>query len=413
MTSVEQLERDLAAWFAETAAPGAREAAEDVLLETRGTRQRRRWTFLPFLRRPMDPPLFGWASGAASWRRVALVVVILGLVLLAAAAVFVGGPRPLPAPFGAAANGLVAYEKAGDIFVVDPATAERRLLVGGPAIDRFPRWSLDGTRLAFVRGPDESQDLVIVDASGGVRLVSKAHLVRTDPDGIAWAPDGRSIVVIGESGLQLIDTRSGEASRPVVGHWGLEAHWRPPDGRELLFIGGPTAHPALFLYSLASGAATQVPGTTVDVVDGMSDPIRPVGWTPDGRRFVYHRATDRAGGHETVVVDVESGREVVLDLAYGRISNDGTRVVGVATDGDAEWLCVAPVDGGPCRRIDGSTGYVDRTGFASWQWAPDDTAIRSWRGAEGSAVLLDPNGGPPQSPDWVAEGLESWQRRAH
>lgn len=413
MTTVEQLERDLAAWFGETAAPGARDAAEDVLLETRAIRQRPRWTFLPFLRRPMDPPLFGWAGGVASRRRVALVVVILALLALAATAALVGSRPRLPPPFGSAGNGLVAYEKGGDIFVVDPATSERRTLLGGPEMDRYPRWSLDGTRLAFIRGPDDDQQLVVVDASGVVQLVSTAYLAHTDPDGIAWAPDGRTVALVTGTGLRLIDTRSGQATIPAVPYLWLEAHWRPPDGRELLFVGGPERQPRLIRYSLDDGAIREVPGTSLTVVDGMEDPIRPVGWTPEGRRFVYHRATDPGGGHETVVVDVETGDQVVLDLAFGRISNDGTRLVGVARDGDREWLCVAPVDGGPCEPIAASIDLVDATGWASWQWAPDDTRIRSRPGPEGPAVLIDPDGGGSEWPSWAAEGAESWQRRAH
>jgi Tol biopolymer transport system component len=332
---------------------------------------------------------------------------------LAATVAFVGSRRPLPPPFGRAENGLVAYEKGGDIFVVDPATGERRGVALGPQLDRYPRWSLDGTRLAFVRGPEDDEQLVVVDAAGTVEAMSSSRLARIDPDGIAWSPDGGTIALVADTGVQLFDTRSGRTTRPPIPHLGLEVHWRPPDGRELLFVGGPTRQPRLTRYSLDDGAVTDVPGTAVNVAVGDDFQIRPVGWTPDGRRFVFHRFGQRPAGPETIVVDVETGDKVLLDLAFGRLSNDGTRVVGVATDSEREWLCVAPIDGGPCQPIEGSSELIDRTGFASWQWAPDDSVIRSDLGRDGPAVLLDPNGGEPQRPSWAAEGAESWQRRAH
>lgn len=412
MITLEQLDRDIAGWFAEVPAPRDPELVEDILLETRDMRQRPAWTFVPFLPRPMNRSLRARLAAALPARRLAILVVVAGLLALAVAAAIVGSQPSLPPPFGQAGNGLVAYEKGGDILVVDPATGQRRLLVGGPELDHFPRWSLDGERLAFIRGERHDEALVVVDAAGVVQSVSTSHLSGTDPDGIAWAPDGRTIAVVSETGLQLFDTRTGLATRPPVPHLGLEVHWRPPDGRELLFVGGPAQQPRLVRYSLEDGTVAEVPGTAVDVADDESFGLRPVGWTPDGRRFAYHRVSPSGRDDVTVVVDVETGDEVVLDVGYGRLSNDGTRVVGVATDGLHEWLCVAPTAGGPCQPIAGSPELVDATGFASWQWAPDDSVIRSG-GPDGRAVLLDPNGGEPQRPAWAAEGAESWQRRAH
>jgi dipeptidyl aminopeptidase/acylaminoacyl peptidase len=408
--TTEQLERDLSAWFVETAGRGTPEFAEDILLETSGIRQRPRWTFVPLMPRPMDRSLRRGVTGLAPGRRLALVAVVVGLLVLGASAVWVASQPRLPAPFGPAANGLVAYEKGGDIFVVDPATGERSGLVIGPEVDRDPRWSLDGTRLAFLRWPLTGGALVIVDASGVVQSVSSGMLPDADPDSIAWAPDGRSVVVAarfaGEPAIFLIDAFTGQSTVLPVPYRMLEAYWRPPEGRELLFMGGEGPGLALYRYSLAGGAITEVPGTRSD------DEIRPIGWTPDGRRFAYSRSGDRNGGVETAVVDVETGDEVVLDVAYGRISNDGTRIVGMAWGGPNLGLCVAPVDGGPCESIGGDPGLVDPWGWASFQWAPDDTSIRSRPGSEGPAVLFDPDGREVEWPSWAAEGADSWQRRA-
>jgi hypothetical protein len=414
MITVEQLERDLTEWFAETAAPGTPEFAENVVLETAGIRQRSRWTFIPLLPRPMAPTLPGLA-GRVPPRRVAIVLAIVGLALLAVSAVWVGSQPSLPPPFGAASNGLVAYEKGGDIFVVDPATGERRGLVLGPERDVYPRWSLDGTRLAFLRGPEERQRLVVVDAAGTVQSEPGGDAFRSvDPDSIAWAPDGRTVLVTSSGRIHLVDAVTARATALPVAYWGLDAHWRPPDGRELLFVGGSAQSPALFRYAVADGQVTEVPGTKVTIPASEVFWFRPIGWTADGSRFAYHRKSATRDGFETRVLNVDTGDALVLDVAFGRISNDGTRILGVATDGDpaAQPLCVAPVDGGPCERIAGSVQLVDLLGSASFQWAPDDTWIRSQSDPAGPATLLSPVGAPPQQPAWAAEGAESWQRRA-
>lgn len=420
MTTIEQLERDLTGWFAETAGSGAPDFADEILLETTSIRQRPRWTFIPGLPRPMGPSIGGGLARLAVPRtRVVLVLVLLGLLLLAASAIWAGsGPR-LPPPFGVAANGLVAYGKGGDIFVVDPATGDRRGLVLGPERDVYPRWSLDGTRVAFLRGTDTERRLVVVDASGAVVSSSVGDaFADVDPDGIAWAPDGRSILLIAatasataDRAIHLVDALSGRVTTLPIDRWELEAYWRPPDGRELLFVAGPAGSPALFRYSVADGRLTEVPGTRARTAPDAGLPLRPIGWTADGARFAYHRES-ASGLLETIAVNVETGETVSLDLAFGRIANDGTRIVGIATDGEREWLCVAPTGGGPCARIEGDVDLVDRTGSASFQWAPDDTVIRAHLGDGLPAVLLSPTGGSVERPAWAAEGAESWQRRA-
>jgi hypothetical protein len=54
-----------------------------------------------------------------------LLALAVGLVIVA------GSQRHVPAPFGPAANGSVAYEAGGDIFTADPVTGVAKALVTG------------------------------------------------------------------------------------------------------------------------------------------------------------------------------------------------------------------------------------------------------------------------------------------
>ena len=415
MNPTDQLARDLTDWFAETAAPSQPDDVDDILRATAGIRQRPRWSFLPLLPRPMRRPIVGLPAVSAAPLRVVLVLFLIGLLLVGLAMVFGGSPPRVPPPFGAAANGLVAYEKGGDIFTADPETGVRRAVSIGPELDHDPRWSLDGRWVAFLRGSNPDH-LVVADRDGTVRMITTDLLVSVDSDTIAWSPDGRTIALAagpdGSRTIYLVDAVDGRVTVLSVDYWGLEVLWRPPDGRELLFIGGNYGHNAFFRYSLDDGTVTEVAGSSV-VAPNVDDPaaIRPIGWTPDGARFAYHRVTPTLRGSETAVVDLRTGEEVVLPLGFGRISNGGGRIVGFDTDGPREWLCVASTMGGACNPIQGVPAEVDGGGFASFQWAPDDQWIKV-ETELGGVALLDPNGGPMRQPEWGVDGAASWQRRA-
>ena len=187
------------------------------------------------------------------WRTIGLLVA-LALLLAATAAVYLGSQQRLPAPFGPAANGLGAYESNGNIFTVDPITGIRRAIATDPSTDHDPRWSLDGARLVFLRKAgvgDQGDVLVVTDAAGEVITTSQGGpFFGIDTDAIAWSPDRTMIAVVGSRQIHLVDALDGAVTTLQVDYLGQEVLWRPPDGRQLMFLGGQEANPGLFLYSL-------------------------------------------------------------------------------------------------------------------------------------------------------------------
>ncbi len=113
-------------------------------------RQRPAWTF-PERWLPMADITSSRAfAPAPPWRLIAVALVVIAM--LVAALVYVGAQeRRVPAPFGPAANGLIPYDKGGDIYVGDPVAGTSRLVVGGPERDTSPGYSPDGTLIAFFR----------------------------------------------------------------------------------------------------------------------------------------------------------------------------------------------------------------------------------------------------------------------
>ena len=110
------------------------------------------------------------------------------------------------------------------IFLLDPASGEARLLTDGNSRNGVVQWSPDGKRIAFqsTRRNGRSNDVWVMDVADP----STARLVLESPDGSWWGPadwsdDGRKLLVtqyvsINDSRIHLLDLESGE-SRMIAG----------------------------------------------------------------------------------------------------------------------------------------------------------------------------------------------------
>jgi Tol biopolymer transport system component len=405
MSTADRLERELTAWFVDTAAQRPPDYRDDIFWLTEHTSQRSRWTSLERWL-PVNVVTFPRRRFAPfPWRTFGLVA---SLVLLVTAVAWYVGSRPrLPAPFGLAANGLVAYAQNGDIFTVDPMTGARQAITSGRDEDREPRFSLDGTRIAFIRASGETDILAIVDLDRlDQGVVTTEALGGVDTDTVAWSQGGRWLSVAGARGLFIVDAKDGRLTRLNVPFLGHDVHWRPPDGRELMFLGGPSNAPGLLSVRIDDGAVTQLVGPVEP-----GGVLRPSGWTPDGNHILYTSEEAEGGPPRTHVVDVSTGEEVVLDVGYAHVSNRGDRILALAASGTQ--MCVADIRGGPCAPIGRpEQAYLGYNAYGV-TWAPDDEWVLVRPDADlGSGVIVDPDGSATDQPSWLADGGESWQRVA-
>lgn len=395
-----RLEQDLTDWLRETAVPNMPDYADDILAETSRTRQRRPWTFvgrwLPLGSVGRSVPF----AGHGILRGVALLVV-LGLILVAVAT-FVGGRRTVPPPFGLAGNGLLAHELDGRIQLVHPETLATVSVLNSGFPDHDPRWSPDGTRLAFVREVSDGQVVVVADTTGRVLAISDGF-EDLDPDAIAWSPDGRQIAIGAARGLDrgiyLVDAVTGTLRGLALAYDSFEPYWRPPDGRQLMFhVGG--SQPGLHLFTVAEGTVERLPS------DAAGEKLRPLGWMPTGNTFIYQQAVGSA--QEWVyVADVETRTVTRLDVAWGHVSNDGTKVAGLD---DRDRLCVLTISGGQCRTIPDVRGWIASTS-AALTWSPDDRWIAIFASDTRSMWLVDATGATA-SRRFPSSGTPTWQRIA-
>ncbi len=142
-------------------------------------------------------------------------------------------------------NGKIAFSYLGDLWIVnDDGSEVRRLTVHG-ARDVYPRFSPDGTRIAFSSNRDGNYDVFVVPAAGGKPRQLTFH---TADDTVAgWSPDGRRIVFVSSRNKGVFPSVStlfeisaeGGMEESIPGDWGSSASYSP-DGSKLAF----TRHPS-------------------------------------------------------------------------------------------------------------------------------------------------------------------------
>jgi len=245
-----------------------------------------------------------------------------------------------------------------EIYVMAADGSQPRNLTGDPGDDTEPRWSPDGSHIAFLSTRTGTSDLHVMVADGnGATALSDGEARQA-----AWSPDGSTIMFAsGRSGTAELYSVLVDGSLPparVTLGGGAAPAWSP-DGHRIAFERG-----GMIVVAYADGSIPSVITTGND--------SRP-SWSPDGSRIAYTHAktvqlaniriVDVVGGEPIDVTPVSS-----LD-SHPAWSPDGTRVAFLRGDDAGPSVYVANVDG---------TGVEPVTTVGHAQppaWTLDGTAI--------------------------------------
>jgi Tol biopolymer transport system component len=408
MDRARRIERSLPGLFDELAEARTPDYLEAAIERASSRPQRPSWTF-PARWLPMDLATTRVPSTRMPWRQLA-VLALIALLLAAALALYVGSRPHLPAPYGIARNGAVTFvTPSGDIAIADPTTSDVNVIVGGPENDHYPTFSLDGTRVAFLRTAARSGEtkVMIVDLRDH-RLVEVAD-VRSPAGLLQWSPDGSLLTVESHGELWIAPTDGSGARKLDLGMVIQdEVDWRPPDGSELVFRGVRDGRAGLFMVGRdGSGLRPITP------LDGKIYDYLWLTWSPDGKQLAYHKFPAREVHVMDMAAQVDRTIEgdVGVGMMFPRWSPDGTRL-SVMT-----WLDEAPFVQVGVVPVNDPTPHVTLTGPRFLQgiqhdWSPDGTIIFAAEWGSSQPWLLDPDGGAAKEPAWDATFPDwiEWQR---
>ncbi len=402
---------------------------DDLLQQTARTRQRPAWSFLerwlPLVDITRQPVL----APRLPWRVIGVGLAVLAL-LLALVATLVAGNRPsLPTPFGPARNGLVAYAASDGIFTVDAVTGDSTAIVNGTG-DTDPRWSRDGTRLAFRRQDGLSTSLLYVVKADGSDLTQVTPQPLPAIESYTFSPDGKQILISASPDAFthiLIAATDGSGVRQVdLPARATVAAWRPPNGSEILFMDEGTDQGGNDSGIYAVNAHD---GTVRTILAGADAAGRARGhpaWSPDGSLISFGEWMGLNGiDVQTHVIAADGTGDRVLPIpkdavwqAPGSWSNDGTRLFAIrgytGDSGQARPVAVPVTGSGTGIEIPYPGGGIGAGNVSDWEWAPDDTSILGTPtddiGRTLPQLLLDPVAGTSRTAPWGSVSQPSWQR---
>ena len=181
---------------------------------------------------------------------------------------------------------------SADLWVLDPDGGRQARLTTMEGDESSPRWSSDGTRVAFTATKDGgATDIYVVDADGrNLRQVTDTRHCEDNP---SWSPDGNQLVVASATDCAneltaalVVMGSDGSNPEQIVRAPALWPDWSP-DGRRIVYTGpNEAADDTRIWISRADGSHA----TPLDL-QGINSPSEP-SWSPDGTKIAFVSPTD-------------------------------------------------------------------------------------------------------------------------
>jgi TolB protein len=250
-----------------------------------------------------------------------------------------------------------------EVYVVGMDGQELRKVTDNRSYNLFPRWSADGSWLAYTSFRTGSPAIYLRNVATGVEKVIVRSGEAKAPG--AFSPDGEwlyySVSVDGNSDIRRVRVVGG-ATEKVVGGWGLEVSpTLSPDGHRVAFVSDRTGSPQVYVKTVGSA-------DEVRISHGAGYATSP-SWSPAGDRIAY---TARAEGHfaiYTVAPDGSDVRQIVSapdgDCEDPSFAPDGRYLVYTFRKRDYSGLKIISLDGQRERTLVSGLGDI-----GSPAWSP-------------------------------------------
>lgn len=226
------------------------------------------------------------------------------------------------APAGPA--GRIAYmsltkplteKDSSDLFVLDVASGQVASLHQGTGFSVWPRWSPDGSLVAYASNETGNDRIGIfvahADGTEPVNILGDGRMLENGgPSALSWSPDGSRIAFAGKDlrtgrvGVWTVNADGTDERAVLDGHW-ESVSWSP-DGERLLLPGVPATDAQSEQFDLYT-VRLDGSGLLRLTHDGLVE--RAPSWSPDGTRIVFAERTVEADnpdyGQDVFVMDAD------------------------------------------------------------------------------------------------------------
>lgn len=366
-----------------------------VLARTARTRRRaawrnpERWNLMSAITSRFAP------SAPLPWRLIAVVAALLLSLVVGLVLVGSGAFKSTAPPYGLAANGSLIYGVDGDILVADAPGGVGRPLIQGSEHDRYPTVALDGSAIAFLRGPDEAVELWIagIDGSNPRRLAGPNNGL---PNWLDWSPDARVLAINGfGSPLGSITLLRVDGSGSTTIQTGLaqveNMTFRPTSGIQLSFRGkdasGDWGHYLINRDGTGLVALALDPGFKTDPAYAVDREyyFNPLSWDSTGTMVAYHTLepdpeSDAGAGFRIHLAEID---------AAGVVSDERTLEFSRAADDEMDPIFIPGTTDIVYRQLEGRTHRLFRGSTAPGSATARDLGVGS---GDWFPTFLAPNG---------------------
>ncbi|HYL61951.1 MAG TPA: S9 family peptidase [Candidatus Methylomirabilis sp.] len=305
-----------------------------------------------------------------------------------------------------------------NLWIINADGTDHRPLTTGNHNDASPRWSPDGTRIAYLGDADGKQQIYVrwMDTGQTARITNLDH----SPEALNWSPDGKMISfssLVPDKGPHLADLPS-----PPAG-----AKWAEPatmyDRLVYRFNGAGYLKPGfmqIFVVSAEGGAPRQVTNGNFPNGGNEFGPNRAV-WTPDGKYLLVSVNRHPESDHE--YFDTEVYEFSVADGAVRALTNRKGPDNSPAISPDGKWIAYTGFDdryqGHQTTKLylmkrDGTGSHsisdkLDRD-IQSPEWAPDNSGVYFQYSDQGDTKIgfLSQDGTPKKITDHVAAATSAY-----
>ena len=267
-----------------------------------------------------------------------------------------------------------------NLYLISSDGLHPRTFTEGEVHDRSPRWSPDGSRLAWLRSQAAGGPSAIWVSNSAAPAPAALTALAMPVTAFAWSPDGKSIAFLSDKHLFVIASGGGEPRRLAGAdlHFEGEPAWTP-DGENLV-----CAEKAGEIFAIRAAEGTVRQLTRTGEIN--REPVP----SPDGSKIAFTASASKPfySVRRLWVMNADGSRSRQLggtldrDVRYPQWSNDSRTVYFIADDRGATHVYLARNDG-TVRQLTDRRERLDGFSLADNGRA---VTVRSSAG-EGSAVF--------------------------